>query len=178
ELLAGDPFLAQELARLHDAITHLADTRWATRPPRLLPAALRALAAAQARLDAAVLALVGDIDARDDVVPRARPKTAGAAVLRTALGMERRKATREADLARLLTGPHPDLPQVGAAYANGDITRGHVEVAARVHRRLGATCREQPMPVADPDTGEVAERRTIDVVDATLAERARDFTVT
>ena len=33
------------------------------------------------------------------------------------------------------------------------------------------------MPVADPETGEVAERRCIDLVDATLADQARRFSV-
>ena len=34
------------------------------------------------------------------------------------------------------------------------------------------------MSLVDPDTGETIERRTIEVADATLAARARDFTVT
>jgi hypothetical protein len=47
-----------------------------------------------------------------------------------------------------------------------------------VHRRLGPTCRDQVRPVVDPDTGDVTDRRTIEAVDAVLAARARDFTVT
>jgi hypothetical protein len=199
DAVACDPYLAEALARLHEAITDLADTRWSARGPRVLAAGLRALAREQARLDAATLRLVGDVDGRDDVMPRAKPKTAGAGFLRAALGVDRRRASRDADLARLITDrggrgdQHPDLARVGAAYAAGDITRGHVEVAASVHRRLGATARERLMPDADPDpdpdadvdvdpdtgevTGELTERRTIDAVDAILAARARDFTV-
>jgi hypothetical protein len=178
ETLACDPYLADALARLQAAITDLADTRWAARGPAVLTAALRALAREQSRLDAATLRLIADVDARDDVVPGARPKSAGAALLRTALGVERRRAAREAEVARLVTGDRPDLNAIGRVYAAGDISRGHLDVAVSVHRRLGATCRESAMSVVDPDTGETTERRTIEVVDATLAARARDFTVT
>jgi hypothetical protein len=184
DTLAGDPYLTEVLARLHEAITDLSQTRWSARGPAVLAAGLRALAREQARLDSAALRLVGDVDGRDDVVLRAKPRTAGAAFLRTALGLERHRASRDADLARLVTGEQTDLAAMGAAYAAGDITRSHVEVAASVHRRLGAAARERLMPVTDPDsvpdTGEVTgetQRRTIEVVDAALAARARDFTV-
>src|SRR3954468_18381857 len=154
----------------------LAETRWSARGPGVLAAALRALASEQARLDAAMLGLVGDVDGRDDVIPRVKPKTAGATFLRTALGLDNLKAGREAGTARLVTGQHPDLAAVGAAYAAGQISRGHLDIAASVHHRLGAV-RETPMPVADPDTGEVSDQRTIEVVDAALAGYARAFSV-
>ena len=102
--LAGDPYLADALAKLHAAVTDLADTRWAARGPAVLTAALRVLAREQSRLDAATLRLIADVDARDDVVPGAKPTCAGAALLRTALGVERRKASHEAEVARLITG--------------------------------------------------------------------------
>jgi hypothetical protein len=60
----------------------------------------------------------------------------------------------------------------------GRSVEGHLEVAVGVHRRLGPTCRDELRPVADPDTGDVTDRRTIEAVDAVLAARARDFTVT
>src|SRR3954451_10644645 len=123
-----------------------------------------------------MLGLVGDVDGRDDVIPRAKPKTAGAAFLRAALGLDRLRAGREAGTARLVTGHHPDLAAVGAAYAAGQISRGHLDVATSVHRRLG-TVRETPMPVTDESTGEVAEQSTIAVVDAALAGYARAFSV-
>jgi hypothetical protein len=178
ETLAGDSYLADALARLQAAITDLANTRWAARGPAVLTAALRALAREQSQLDAATLRLIADVDARDDVVPGAKPKSAGAALLRTALGVERRKAAREAEVARLITGDRPDLNAMGRVYAAGDISRSHLDVAVNVHRRLGATCRESAMSLVDPDTGETTERRTVEAVDATMAARARDFTVT
>jgi hypothetical protein len=176
EALAADPFLAEALDLLDAARSILADIRWFTRGPALLAAAARALAREQASLDAALLELVEDVDGRDDVVPRAKPKTAGGTFLRTALGLDRHRAGREATTARLVTGERAELAAVGAAYAAGQISRGHLDVAAGVHRRLGKI-REHPMPVADPDTGQVSQRRTIEVVDAVLAGYARAFSV-
>jgi hypothetical protein len=176
QALASDAFLTEALDLLDAALDILADIRWSTRGPGVLAAGARAVARRQARLDAAALRLVGDVDAREDVVPRAKPKTAGAAFLRTALGLDRHRAGREADTARLVTGQRPDLAAVGAAYAAGQISRGHLDVAASVHRRLGKA-RETLMPVADPDTGQVSDRRTIEVVDAVLAGYARAFSV-
>src|SRR4051794_23339861 len=129
ETLAGDPYLADAFARLQAAVADLADTRWGARGPAVLTAALRALTREQSRFDAATLRLIADVDARDDVVPRAKPKSAGAALLRTAVGVERRKATREAEVARLVTGDRPDPNAMGTAYAAGDISRGHLDVA-------------------------------------------------
>src|SRR4051794_2063680 len=178
EMLRSDAYLDDVLARLHQVISDLAEVRWSTRGPEVVRAGLRMISSEQARLDAARLGLIAGVDDRDDVVPKAKPKTAGSAFLRTALGLERRKAAREADIARLVAGDHPDLAGIGAAYAGGDISRGHLEVAVGVRRRLGPTCRDQLRPVADPDTGDVTGRRTIEAVDAVLAARARDFTVT
>ena len=70
-----------------------------------------------------------------------------------------------------------DLAGIGAAYAAGEITRAHLDVAVGVHRRLHASVREQVMPVTDPVTGEVRDERCIRVVDAALAEHARGYTV-
>src|SRR3954454_24759381 len=174
EVLASDAFLVEVLDRLHAAISDLAGARWAARAPAVWAAGLRALAREQARLDAAKLALVGDVDGRDDVVPRAKPTTAGATCLRTALGVDRHHAGREAGTARLIAGDRADLAAVGAAYAAGQISRAHLDIAASVHRRLGAV-RERLIPVTDEATGEVAEERTIQAVDAALAGYARAF---
>src|SRR3954471_23717043 len=91
EVLRGDAYLDDVLARLHRVISDLAEVRWATRGPETVRAGLRMISSEQARLDAARLALIAGVDDRDDVVPKAKPKTAGAAFLRTALGLERRK---------------------------------------------------------------------------------------
>src|SRR5205807_1002742 len=87
------------------------------------------------------------------------------------------KAVREADTARLIASEHADLGEVGAAYAAGMVSRAHVDIAVRVHRQLGPVVRDEPRPVVDPVTGEIVQRRTIEVVDVLLAQFGRDFTV-
>src|SRR3954469_9014242 len=126
EVLASDAFLVEVLDRVHAAISDLTGTRWPARAPAVWAGGLRALAREQARLDAAVLGLVGDVDGRDDVIPRAKPQTAAAALLRTGRGVDRGRAGHEADLARLVTGACPDLAEVGAGYAAGEFGRGHL----------------------------------------------------
>ena len=66
--------------QLHAAVRDLAETRWSARGPAVLAAAARAIAREQARLDAALLGLVGDVDGRDDVVPRAETEDRGRGV--------------------------------------------------------------------------------------------------
>ncbi len=101
----------------------------------------------------------------------------GARFLRDALGWDHAAAARHAGTARLLDPNGGDLPAVGQAYAAGDITRGHVEVAAGVHRRLSPRVRDTLIPVIDEVTGEEVERRCIVVVDAVLARQARGLDV-
>jgi hypothetical protein len=47
----------------------------------------------------------------------------------------------------------------------------------RTCEKLGAAARNALMPVQDPQTAEVTERRCVELVDATLAEQARLFSV-
>src|SRR5215210_8016417 len=70
-----------------------------------------------------------------------------------ALGQRRGAARRDAHWAGLLRPEVGDLPAVGAAFAAGDISPAHVEVAARTHRDLGARVRETLMDSVIPDPG-------------------------
>jgi hypothetical protein len=47
----------------------------------------------------------------------------------------------------------------------------------RTCEKLGAAARNALMPVQDPQTAEVTERRCVELVDAALAEQARRFSV-
>ena len=87
-----------------------------------------------------------------------------------------------------------DLPAVGAAFAAGDVSSAHVEVAVRAHKDLGGTVRnvlvdcEVPKDDADPD-GELRAAlaglsdaftvrvRQVRVVDTMLAHYARRHAV-
>jgi hypothetical protein len=88
------------------------------------------------------LAVLAAIDARDDVIPKAKAGDASAVFAHHGLGQRRWVARRDAHWASLLRAEVGDLPAVGAAFAAGDITPGHVEVAVRAHRDLGARARE------------------------------------
>jgi hypothetical protein len=141
------------------------------------------------------LALFAAIDARDDVIPKTRVGDASAVFAAHNLGQRRGTARRDALWASLLRAEVGDLPAVGAAYAAGDITPAHVEVAVRTHKQLGAAVRdavvdgEVPDDDGDPD-GQLraalasltdaftARVRRIRVVDVMLAHYARRHTVT
>ena len=66
---------------------------------------------------------------------------------------------------------------MGAGYAAGEITRGHVGVCVGVHGALPAAVRNAPTPVLDPVSGQRTEVRCIAAVDAVLADQARVLTV-
>lgn len=203
QALAEDALVGELLRTLETTVGELAQVRWSPRSAQVMAAAVRAVAAQQARLDAAFLSMLNAVDDRDDVVPRQRSGHAAAALLKGSLGWDTKKANRETRAARLLrpalspatdgdgipadspassSDPCGDLGRIGAAYAAGTISRGHVDVAVSVQGRLKDTIRESLTPdpdgAVDPETGEVILRRCIDVVDATLARYAPVFSVT
>src|SRR5919202_2558500 len=97
------------------------------------------------------LGVVAAIDARDDVIPKAKVGEAGAVFAHHALGQRRGTARRDAAWAGLLRPQVGDLPAVGAAFAAGDITPAHVEVAVRTHKDLGPRAREALIDCQVPD---------------------------
>ena len=98
------------------------------------------------------LGVLAAIDARDDVIPKARVGEAGAVFASHALRAAPRAAPagtpRWAGCCAREVG---DLPAVGAAYAAGDISPAHVEVVVRTHRDLGAAVREALIDCQLPD---------------------------
>jgi hypothetical protein len=156
-----------------------------------------------AQVAAGRLGVLAAMAARDDVIPTARVGEAGAVFGHHALGQRRGTARRDAHWAGLLRPEVGDLPAVGAAFAAGDVSAAHVEVAVRAHRDLGAAVREAlvdcEVPDADnhepdadsgePDAAELraalaglsdaftARVRQIRVVDVLLAHYARHLTV-
>src|SRR5919199_2300774 len=135
ELLAVLPPAAAEPARaVAQGLADLASLRHAA----LAPQDVRALGELWERLAAQVasgrLGVLAAIDARDDVIPKAKVGDAGAVFASHALGQRRVTARRDAAWASLLRAEVGDLPAVGAAFAAGDISAAHVEVAVRAHR--------------------------------------------
>ena len=114
------------------------------------------------------------MDARDDVVPRARAGQASIAFQQHALGMDHHTARRDSATAQLLDPDTGDLKVMGAAFAAGEVLRGHVDVAVRTHRDLGEKIREELIPVEQDGSGCV---RRVEAVDALLAEKAREWSV-
>src|SRR5690349_20814141 len=159
QALDSDPFLPDLFSRMSALLDELADVRWAPRGPRVVAAAARRFLQQQARLDAQLLQLLHDIEIRDDVVPRVRTGVSRSAAFLRGAGADATRAARDAAAARLAAAEDADLAEIGAAYAAGEISRAHLDVAVRAHERLGAAARNALMPVADPDTGEVIERK-------------------
>src|SRR5919199_2844892 len=153
ELLAVLPPAAAEPARaVAQGLRDLASLRHAA----LAPEEVRALGELFERFTAQVasgrLGVLAAIDARDDVIPKAKVGDAGAVFAHHALGQRRGSARRDALWASLLRPQVGDLPAIGAAFAAGDISTAHVEIAARTHKALGATVRDRLMDCQIPDT--------------------------
>ena len=143
ELVAVLPPAAAEPARaVAQGLTDLASLRHSA----LAPEDVRALGEVWERFTAQVasgrLGVLAAIDARDDVIPKARVGDAGAVFAQHVLGQRRGTARRDGAWAGLLRPEVGDLPAVGAAFAAGDVSRAHVEVVVRAHRDLGAGVRE------------------------------------
>jgi hypothetical protein len=189
--------LPPELATLVSAAENSIAALSSVRTVPLSGDAVHALAVTWQRLSAQVesgrLAVLAAIDTRDDVVPRTRGSQA-AAFGQHALGLPRGQAHRDArDAAHLAQGG--DLQELGSAYADGALSRAHVDVATRTHHALGAAARDAVVPVADlramaaelGPTGAALEAllavaddggiRQIRVVDAVLAHHARRLSV-
>ena len=115
----------------------------------LAPEDVRALGEVWERFTAQVASgrsgVLAAIDARDDVIPKARVGDAGAVFATHVLGQRRGTARRDGVWAGLLRPEVGDLPAVGAAFAAGDVSAAHVEVVVRAHRDLGAGVRETLM---------------------------------
>src|SRR3954463_8624226 len=152
QLVAVLPPAAAGPARaVADGLADLASLRHAA----LGPEDIRALGEVWERFTAQVasarLGVLAAIDARDDVIPKARVGDAGAVFTSHVCGQRPGVARRDAAWAALLRPQVGDLPAVGAAYAAGDITPAHVEVAVRAHKELGAAVREELIQCQLPD---------------------------
>jgi hypothetical protein len=121
-----------------------------------------------ARVESVWLGLVRDLDSREGAVAGARPGKAAHSFLTQALHVSPGKAAADVAAAHALD---PDaapgegrLPAMGAAFAAGQVSRGHVDVAVRTLARI-------PRHLArgrGPDGVSGAER-----VDAFLTEQSR-----
>jgi hypothetical protein len=150
--------VAVTLAQLDECLSALLELRYAALSPGEVRAVVRAVTVRQSRWGAVGLRGLGAIDARDDVVPMARPGQASVAFAEHALGLAHATARRDSTAAHVLDPDTGDLRAMGAAFAAGSVLRGHVDVAVRTHRDLGERLREETVPLdVDPETGQIPE---------------------
>src|SRR3954452_15641636 len=140
------PAAAACLAALDRGIDEVLDLRLAPLAPEQVSALTQMVHRLEARLAAGRLSALATIEIRDDVVPAARPGHAAATFGLHVLGQSGARARRDAHAAALLRPEVGDLPRVGAALRDGDISAGHVEVAVRAHRDLGQAARDKLIP--------------------------------
>ena len=93
----------------------------------------------------------------------------------TRSGVDPHTARRDSATAQLLDPDTGDLKVIGAAYAAGEVLRGHVDVAVRTHRDLGEKIREELIPLESAGPGERGVVRRVEAVDALLAAKAREW---
>jgi hypothetical protein len=160
------PAAASCIAAVEGGLDEILELRHAPLAPGQVRALTEALERVSARVEAARLAGLAAIDAREDVVPAAAPGHAAAVFALHVLGRARVQARRDAHTAALLRPQSDggDLPRIGAALRAGDITAGHVQVAVRAHRDLGPAVRDTLVPYQDL----VAEAAAPMVVDGRL----------
>ena len=169
-------FAAAALAVVRDGLAVLVGVRHAALSAGELRALSREITALQGTLASAGFRTLAAMDARDDVVPKARAGMASIAFQQHALGVDHHTARRDSTTAQLLDPDTGDLKVMGAAYAAGKVLRGHVDVAVRAHRDLGEKIREELIPV-EGEAGGGGWVRRVEAVDALLAEKSRAWSV-
>jgi hypothetical protein len=157
-----------------------------------LLANLRALQALAAVVDSARLGCLAALETRPEAVPGAPRGRVGYTFLTEALRVSGRTAGRDVAAAAALASTTPLLPRMGAALADGQVWREHVDVAVATLRRVPAALKAKPVhdtlessdpsDLADPTTapgsapsegGELPVRTGADVIDDVLTRQAR-----
>src|SRR3954469_4404967 len=128
QLVAVLPPAAAGPARaVADGLADLASLRHAALGPKDVRALGEVWERFTAQVAAARLGVLAAIDARDDVIRKAKVGEAGAVFACHVLGQRRWAARRDGLWAGLLRPEVGDLPAIGAAFAAGDVTTAHVE---------------------------------------------------
>jgi hypothetical protein len=162
---AAEPEVLRTLAVIREAASGLVGGRptWSLSDAEMRSSVAEADAAVAA-MQAARLSLIRDLDARPDAVAGARPDTTAATFLVHACRVSPGQAHREVAAAHALDPDGGQLPQLGAALANGEESRAHVDVAVRAMNRIPAHLTK----AVDEDGVSGAER-----VDAFLTEHSK-----
>jgi len=154
---AGDVVLAA-LASIRASIGALAGATLWSRPDARARDGVREGFAVLQSMHAVWLGLVADLDTRPGAVPRARAGLVAQTFLRSSLRRTAEQASADVRAAHALS-PAADpiqggLPELGRAFAAGQISREHVDVAIRTLRHLPKDVLSEPVPAepipADP----------------------------
>src|SRR3954447_7596859 len=151
-------FVAAAFEQLDVAVQLLLGLSVGALAPEQVRAVARGIVRRQATVSAAGLRVLAEIDVRDDVVPRARTGQASVAFQQHALGLDPFVARRESAAAHRLAGRSGELPAMGAGHASRRVHPGHVDVAVRTYRELGARLRGELIPLDRnaPDLADLA----------------------
>ncbi len=166
-------FAAAALAVVRDGLAVLVGVRHAALSAGELRALSREITALQGSLASAGFRTLAAMDARDDVVPKARAGQASIAFQQHALGVDHGTARRDSTTAQLLDPDTGDLKVIGAAYAAGRCCAGTWTSRSAPTATSAKRMREELIPVE----GEGGWVRRIEAVDALLAEKSRAWGV-
>ena len=117
-------FVAALFAQLDVTLDALQGLAWSALSPAEVRATVRGLTARPGRMESARLPGLASMDARDDVVPKARAGQASIAFQQHALGVDHHTARRDSTTAHLLDPDTGDLKTIGAAFAAGRCCAG------------------------------------------------------
>ena len=107
-------------------------------------------------LESAWLGLVADLDSRPEAVPGARAGCVAATFLRAGLLRTAGQAASDVRAAHALAADADPgkggMPLMGAAFAAGQVSREHVDVALKAVRKIPKTVLSAPLPTSeDPE---------------------------
>ncbi len=139
-LSAGLAMIRRGIVALADATTRaVPDSALRAVPDSALRAAIAELTALQASLEAARLAFLRDLDTRPEAVRGAPAGRAAATFLTQALRVSGGQAGRDVAAARAIDPDGGGLTELGAALAEGAVSRAHVDEAVRALDRIPTT---------------------------------------
>jgi hypothetical protein len=164
--LASAPAVLADLTALHDIIDGLQQTRSWSLADADLRRAVASAGQLLARVDAVRLGLIRDLDTRPDAVPGAFGGKTAATFLIHATDASSVQAHADVTVARAMDPEVGVLRQTGAAFAAGEISRAHAEVAVRCLHKIPKHLAE----AVDADGVTGAQK-----VDAFLADHSRSL---
>jgi hypothetical protein len=160
------PAVLADLAAVHEIIERLQQSRTWSLPDADLRSAVASTGRLLARVDAARLILIRDLDARPSAVPGAATGKTAATFLIHATNASPGQAHADVTVARAMDPEVGPLPATAAAFAAGEISRAHADIAVRCLQRIPKHLAE-----AMDDDGVSGAAK----VDAFLAEHSRSL---